>query len=109
MKTLLLCIAAIIGQMNALQTKQVAHLAPHSDTIQTYFGGKLLELDNAPAIVHLPTTPPKFDSQGQPWFIDIENLGPGVTTVLGQGQFTVRIRVAQAVHVIWNGTSYSLK
>ena len=109
MKTLLICTAIIIGQMNTLQTKQVAHLPPHGDTIQTEFGGKLLELTNAPAIVYLPTIAPKLDSQGQPWSIDIENLGPGVTTVLGQGQFTVRIRVAQTVHVIWNGTSYSLK
>jgi hypothetical protein len=109
MKTLLVCIAVIIGQMNTLQTRQVAHLPPHSDTIQTYFGGKLLELDNAPAIVHLPTTPPKLDAQGQPWSIDIGNLGPGVTTVLGQAEFAVRIRVGQNVHVVWNGTSYSLK
>ena len=109
MKTLLICTAIIIGQMNTLQTKQVAHLPPHGDAIQTEFGGKLLELTNAPAIVYLPTIAPKLDSQGQPWSIDIENLGPGVTTVLGQGQFTVRIRVAQTVHVIWNGTSYSLK
>ena len=109
MKTLLVCIAAIIGQVNTLQTKQVAHLPPHGATIQTEFGGKMLELSNAPAIVYLPTIAPKYDSQGQPWSIDIENLGPGVTTVLGQGQFTVRIRVAQTVHVVWNGTSYSLK
>jgi hypothetical protein len=109
MKTLLICTAVIIGQMNTLQAKQVAHLPPNRDTIETEFGGKLLELTNAPAIVYLPTTAPKFDSQGQPWSIDIENLGPGVTTVLGQGQFTVRIRAAQTVHVIWNGTSYSLK
>jgi hypothetical protein len=109
MKTLLVCIAVMIGQMSTLQTKQVAHLPPNRDTIQTESGGKLLELDNAPAIVHLPATPPKLDPQGQPWSIDIENLGPGVTTVLGQGQFTVRIRVAQTVHVVWNGTSYSLK
>jgi hypothetical protein len=109
MNTMLICIAVIIGQMNTLQTKQVAHLPPHRDTIQTEFGGKLLELSNAPTIVYLPTTAPKLDSQGQPWSIDIRNLGPGATTVLGQGQFTVRIRVGQTVHVVWNGTSYSLK
>jgi hypothetical protein len=84
MKTLLVCIAVIIGQMNTLQTKQVAHLPPHRDTIQADFGGKLLELVNAPTIVHLPTTPPKLDPQGQPWSIDIGNLGPGATTVSGQ-------------------------
>ena len=82
MKTSLICTAIIIGQMNTLQTKQVAHLPPHGDAIQTEFGGKLLELTNAPAIVYLPTIAPKLDSQGQPWSIDIENLGPGVTTVL---------------------------
>jgi hypothetical protein len=109
MKTLLICTAIIIGQMNTLQTKQVAYLAPHGNKIQTEFGGKLLELTNAPAIVYLPTIAPKLDSQGQPWSIDIENLGPGVTTVLGQAQFSARIRVGQTVHVAWNGTAYSLR
>jgi hypothetical protein len=109
MKTLLICTAFIIGQIGTQQNRQVAHLPMQRDTIPAEFGGKLLELTNAPAIVYLPTTAPKLDSQGQPWSIDIENLGPGVTAVLGQGQFTVRIRVAQTAHVIWNGTSYSLK
>jgi hypothetical protein len=109
MKTFLICTAVIIGQMNAQQTKQVAHLPPNRDTIPAEFGGKLLELTNAPAIVYLPTTAPKLDSQGQPWSVDIENLGPGVTAVLGQGEFTERIRVGQTVHVVWNGSSYSLK
>ena len=109
MKTLLICTAVIIGQMSTQQDRQVAHLPMQRDAIPTEFGGKLLELTKGPAIIYLPTLAPKLDAQGQPWSIDIKNLGPGVTTVLGQGQFTVRIRVAQTVHVIRNGTSYSLK
>jgi hypothetical protein len=109
MKALLVCIAIFIGQMSSLQNKQVAHLPPHRDMIQAESGGKLLELINAPAIIYLPTAAPKLDAQGQSWSIDIRNMGPGVTTVLGQAQFTVRVRVDQTVHVIWNGSSYSLK
>ena len=109
MKTLLVWTAIIIGQMNTLQNKQVIHLQPHHDTIETEFGGKLLELINTPTIIYLPTTAPKPDPQGQPWSIDIKNLGPGVITVSGQVRFTVRLRVGQIAHVMWNGTSYSLK
>jgi hypothetical protein len=35
--------------------------------------------------------------------------GPDVITVLGQALFSVGIRVGQTAHVMWNGTSYSLK
>jgi hypothetical protein len=65
-KALLACIAVIIGQMNTLRDRQVVHLQPHSGAIRADFGGKLLELLDAPTIIYLPTTPPKLDSQGNP-------------------------------------------
>ncbi len=41
--------------------KPVVHLEPHSDAVQIGFGGKLLELINAPAIIRLPKFQiPKF-------------------------------------------------
>jgi hypothetical protein len=109
MKTFIVCIAVIIGHTNTSHAEELAHLSPHRDMIQADFGGKVLELVNAPRIVYLPTTPPKLDTQGQPWSVGVRNQGPGATTVVGQGLFAVRIRVGQTVHVVWNGTSYSLK
>jgi hypothetical protein len=95
--------------MNTLQDKQVVHLQPHSNVVRVDFGGKLLELLDAPTIISLPTTPPKFDSQGNPWSVDIRNLGPGAVAVVGSSQFSLRIMVGQTVHVLSKGTSYSLK
>jgi hypothetical protein len=109
MKVLLVGVALIIGQANPLQSKQVVHLQPHSGAIRADFGGKLLELQNAPTIVYLPMAPPKLDSQGNPWSIDIRNLGPGMVTVVGTTQFSARIILNQTVHVFSNGTSYSTK
>jgi hypothetical protein len=109
MKALLISVAVFIGQMNTLQSKQVVHLQPHSGVIRTEFGGKRLELLDAPAIIYLPMAPPKLDSQGNPWSVDIRNLGPGVVTVVGTSQFSARIISNQILHVFWNGTSYSTK
>lgn len=109
MNVRLVWIAVIIGQMNTLQDKPVVHLKPNSSAIQIEFGGQQLDLLHAPAIISLPLTPPRIDSEGNPWSIDIKNLGPGVVTVVGKNQFNSRIAVGQTVHVFSNGRSYSLR
>jgi starvation-inducible outer membrane lipoprotein len=109
MKALLVSVAVLIGQMNTLQEKQVVHLQPHSGAIRADFGGKLVELQNAPTIVYLPMAPPKLDSKGNPWSVDIKNMGPGIVTVIGASQFSFRIIVGRTVHVLSNGISYSLR
>jgi hypothetical protein len=95
--------------MNTLQNKQVVHLQPHSSVVRADFGGKLLELLNAPAVISLPTVPPKLDSQGNAWSVDIKNMGPSQVMVVGTSQFRSRIIVGQTVHVFSNGRVYSLK
>jgi len=109
MKALLVSVVVFIGQMNMLQQKRVVHLQPHSGVIRADFGGKLLELRNAPTIVYLPMSPPKLDFQGNLWSIDIRNLGPEVVTVVGTSQFSARIIPNQTLHVFSNGTAYSTK
>jgi hypothetical protein len=108
MNKLVISLALVVGQMNALQEKPVVHLQPHSGAIQADFGGKQLELQNAPTIIYLPMTPPKFDSQGNPWSVDIKNIGPGAVTVVGTDQFSSRVTVGQTIHLFSNGRSYSL-
>jgi hypothetical protein len=108
MKILLVWLAVIAGQMNPLHEKQVVHLQSHSGAIQVDFGGKLLELFHAPTIIYLPMMPPKFDSQGNPWSVDIRNMGPAPVTVVGKGQFSVHINVDQTVLIHSNGAAYSL-
>jgi hypothetical protein len=114
MKLLFIGVAFFMSQMNTLQSKQVVHLQPRSATIEAGFGGKLVELQNAPVIVYLPVAPPKLDSQGNPWSVDIKNMGPGIVTLVHTSQFgisqlSVRIIAGQTVHVFSSGTLYSTK
>lgn len=109
MKALLLCAAVLAFQMNALQEKPVVHLGPHQTAISIRFGGKLLELINAPIEISLPKDPPKVGSDGEPWSLDIRNLGPALVTVTGHPHFSVSIGVGRTVHVIWNGNVYSVR
>ncbi len=74
--------------------------------ISPSFGGKLLELIHAPASVQLPDNAPSDDPQGDPWHIDIKNLGPGAVTVEGKGGLSMRIAVGQTVHIRAKGGSY---
>ena len=109
MKILLISLAFVVAQMNTLQEKPVVHLEPHSGAIQANFGGKLLELLHAPTIIYLPMTPPKLDSQGNPWSVDIKNLGPSAVNVVGTNQFELRVIVGHTAHVFSNGMFYSFK
>jgi hypothetical protein len=109
MRTLLTSLALVVAQMNSLQEKTVVHLEPHSGAIQANFGGKVLELREAPTIIYLPMAPPKLDSQGNSWSVDIKNLGPGEVNVVGTNQFELRIVVGKTAHVFSNGTSYYIK
>jgi len=84
-------------------------LQPHRTVIDTAFGGKLLELINAPASLDLPAVPPKQDSEGNPWAVDVRNLGPSAVTVVGKPQFSIKINVNQTVHIYSNGAAYSQK
>jgi len=109
MKTYLICMALYMGQMNTLQSKQVVYLQPHSAAIGTACGGKLLELIGAPTLLNLPPVPPRPDSQGNPWSLDVKNLGPSAVTVLGTPHFSTHVIVNQTVHIYSNGTAYFQK
>jgi hypothetical protein len=112
MKAFLLCIALFSGQLNTPQNKEVVHLPPHHPMIDSSFGGKLLELINAPPSINLPKVPPRQDSEGNPWSLDVKNLGPKVVvvvTVVGTPQFSINISVNQTVHISSNGATYSQK
>ena len=109
MRLLLISIALIIGQMNTLQDNPVVHLQPHSDAIQLEFGGKLLELINPPATLHLPKVPPKRDIDGNQWVIRIKDLGPNGVSIVDTSHFRVSINVGQTIQIYSNGAAYSLK
>jgi hypothetical protein len=107
MKILILCFCAIVSQSNA-QEKPVVHLQPHHDSVDSKFGGSLLELINAPPVISLPTPPPLVDAQGNHWAIDIKNLGPHAVTISDKAQFSRRIMAGETLHINSNGKSYAL-
>jgi len=109
MKNLILLLALVAGQANTLQDRPVVRLQPHRDTIGTDFGGKLLKLDHAPALLRLPPKAPKLDDDGNPWSVEIKNFGPGPVTVADQSKFKVEITVGQTVFIYSSGAGYSLK
>ena len=109
MKSLLICLAVIFGQINPLQDKPVVHLPPNGRTLSPAYGGKLLELINSPAELSLPVNVPKVDSTGQPWLVDIKNLGPSAVTVVWKSEFNAPISPGQTVHIYANGKTYSLR
>ena len=108
MNKVLTCLALFAGQMNTLQSKPVVHLRPHTAQIGTGFSGKLLKLSNGPTIVFLPVKPPSTDNDGNPWEVDVMNLGPAPVTVRDPAipSFMVIINVNQTMHFSWNGSTY---
>jgi hypothetical protein len=108
MKSLLICLAMFFGQANSLQDKPIVHLPPNSRVIDPAYGGKLLELINAPAELGLPANVPKVDALGQPWQVDVKNLGPSAVTIVWKTDFSVPITPGQTVHIHSNGKTYSL-
>jgi hypothetical protein len=109
MKAFLLGSALFLGQMNTMQEKPAVHLQPHSHAIPKEFGGKLVELIHAPAVVNLPPVPPQVDSQGNPWEIEVRNLGPDAVMVVGEHSFSVPIPVGRTLAIQTSGRGYSLK
>jgi hypothetical protein len=109
MRQLLLAFAIVSGQLITHQSKHVVHLPANVTAIDPAFGGDQLDLINPPAVVTLPVTPPKVDGHGNPWVLDIKNLGPGVVNVLGKAEFNVQITVGQTVHIHSDGYGYSSK
>lgn len=96
------------GQM-AIQGKQVVRLPANHSAIESEWGGKLVELVNAPANVYLPANPPRFDSEGVGWRVEVKNLGPAVVMIMGKNGFHVPDGPGQTIRISADGTRYLLK
>jgi hypothetical protein len=107
MKTVLFYLALFAGQMNTMQARPVVRLQPHKDSIKTDFGGDLVELINAPKVVTLPKSPPTLDAQGNPWAVEVKNLGPGIVTVADGVHFSLQLNVGQTVQIKSTPVGYS--
>jgi hypothetical protein len=108
-KALIVWMAILAAQMDTSIDRPVVHLRPHSDAIDMSFDGRLLELINAPPVIHLPTNSPRFASNAAQWTIEIKNFGPGAVTVVDAVQFCSVVSVGGTVRIEWNGISYTSK
>jgi len=104
-----LCLALFAGQMNTLQQKTTIHLGPRQYGIIGPWGGDLIELINAPERITLPADPPQSDALGNPWSVDVKNMGPKKVTLFVKDRFSVIVNVGQTVHVYSSGKTYVLK
>lgn len=110
MKAYILCLAALLaGQMITRQSKPTVRLKPNQPVISVAYGGKLVELLNSPSTITLPGEPPKVDTQGNPWSVDIKNFGPQAVNIVGNTSFTTKVNVNQTVHIYSSGSTYILK
>ncbi len=98
------------GQLNTLQPKAVVHLPPHKNAIEARFDRDLVELINAPEVVHLPVLPPKPDANGVPWSVEVKNLGPAQVTISNDmNHFKTLIQVGETLQIQSTGSQYVLK
>ncbi len=108
MTTIVLLALFFAGQRILLQDPPIAHLPPHTNSISINFGGKLLELIDAPSTLLLPKNPPGSGRDGERWMVEVRNLGPDVVTLTGRGNFSVSLNPGRTVHVVSNGSVYSI-
>lgn len=109
MKSMLFALIFIAAQAVMIQDKPVVRFKPHTNAIEPSFGGSLVVLSHAPAIVNLPATPPAPDADGGPWSVDVKNFGPAPVTIVGKPNFNALVSVGQTVHIFVNGQGYILK
>ena len=110
MRGFLVFLALFAGQMgalNTLQDKPVVRLPPHQNFIPIEYGGFHVELKSALPTIQLPPLPPKLDSHGIPWSIEVKNLGPDTVTVVGNALFSVQIPAGQTVRIRTTSNGYS--
>lgn len=108
MRVLLICLILLGAQMLSRQEKPVVHLRPHSDEISTDFGGDIVQIIDAPTEVYLPNPPPTLDKAGNPWSVDVKNLGPHSVQIVGKHGLKVLVNVGQTAHIHSDGAVYSL-
>ena len=106
MKSFLFCIALFAGQLSTSQNEAVVRLPPHTLSIPTADGGKMVELLYAAPSLSLPKQIPEAGADGKAWYVDVRNLGPGEVALAGVGGFVVHLQPKQVVRIRAAGGTY---
>ena len=109
MKVLLLCAVMFLGLANQPEHRKLVYLAPNDNAIRYEFGGKHLVVSSAPPVLYLPAVPPRLDSEGSPWSIEISNHGSERIMVVDRSQFVFRINPEEDATICSDGRAYKLK
>lgn len=109
MTKMLLVMLAFFGPLISSQQKPIIHFPPNQARINATYGGKLVQLIDAPTEIALPQIPPKLDSQGNPWAVEIKNLGPRSVNLVSNSSFSTILHVNETVQIDSDGTTYKLK
>jgi hypothetical protein len=102
MASSVLYLLLFIGQVNA--SKDVVRLSPSQATIPQDYGGKLVELLNAPAEVFLPSLRKSVELTSQ-WSVDIKNLGPHNVSIRNGNQLIVLLHPNESATIASRGSS----
>jgi hypothetical protein len=94
------CLMLFIGQVNT--SKKVVRLPPGKAAILQDYGGKLVELINAPADVGLPPVR-RLPAN---WSVEIKNLGPHDVTIRNGDQLAVLLHPNESATIASRGSGY---
>jgi hypothetical protein len=99
MLSTVLSVLFLLGQLNPV--KDVVRLPPGKTTISQDYGGKLVELINAPSDISLPL----LRAPAAHWSVDIRNLGPHDITIRSGTQFAVLLHPNESATIGAKGAS----
>jgi hypothetical protein len=100
MTTPIFCLLLFVGQLNT--SKGAVRLPPGKAAISQDYGGKLVELIDAPAEVSLPP----FRASATKWSVDIKNLGPHDVTIRSGNQLAVLLHPNESAKIASRGSGY---
>jgi hypothetical protein len=98
-----LCLLLFLGQLAV--SKNVVRLPPGETTISQAYGGKSVELLNAPAEVRLPALKPSEASSLTGWSVNLKNLGPRDVTIHDASRFSFVLHPNESTTVVSRGSS----
>ncbi len=99
MLSTVLSVLFLLGQLNPV--KDVVRLPPGKATISQDYGGKLIELINAPSDLSLPSLRPPAAH----WSVEIRNLGPHEVTIRSGTQFALLLHPNESATIAAKGSS----
>jgi phage baseplate assembly protein W len=104
MTALIFCLLLFIGQLDT--AREVVRLPPGQASISRDYGGKLVELINAPAEVGLPSLRPSSTQSAAKWSVEIKNLGPHDVMIRSGNQLAVLLHPNESATIASRGSGY---